>query len=263
MDWLAGDHWGMGIMAVIETETPLVLFKRLNATFTSLIGSAAVYAGMPERLLDEAFESFDHYVNSSLEGIDAVVACRGGCASCCTIRVAATAPEVLLIKHYLGKLQRARGTAFVNELIVRIEEADRETSGIDELGRMEQGEICPFIENGLCVIYSRRPLACRGHASFAETACVDALSGEDVDVPISEPHLTARSIIQNAMQSALRDAGLAWGIYELNHALIIALKDDHCEAAWMAGEDVFAAALIQDVSLDEMAQTFDAIKAAA
>ncbi len=34
-----------------------------------------------------------------------------------------------------------------------------------------------------------------------------------------------------------------------------------CEADWLAGDDVFAAALISDVSQDEMAETFDAIKA--
>ncbi len=249
-------------MPVRETDSPLFLFKRLNAVFSELIGPKAVRVGVPERLLDEAFASFDELVTNALDGVEVTVACRGGCASCCTIRVAATAPEVLLIKHYLGKLQKARGAGFVRDLIGKIEQAHEATSGVAELDRMEEGEVCPFIENGLCVIYSRRPLACRGHASFSEHACVDALGGEEVDVPISEPHMTARSLVQNALQSALRDAGLGWGIYELNHALIIALKDENAEAAWLGGEDIFAPAMIADVSEDEMAETFDAIKAA-
>jgi Fe-S-cluster containining protein len=202
-------------------------------------------------------------VRNASEGAELSVACRGGCASCCTLRVAVTAPEVFLIKHYFEKLRRARGSEFMRDLISRIEQANRSTQGLDESDRLELGYNCPFIENGLCVIYSRRPLACRGHASLSEVACLDALAGEDVDVPISQPHLMARSIIQNAMQSALRDAGLGWGIYELNQALIIALRDDTCEAAWMAGKDVFAAAMIAEISATEMAATFDAIKAAA
>jgi len=76
-------------------------------------------------------------------------------------------------------------------------------------------------------------------------------------------HLNIRSLVQNALQSALRDAGLAWGNYELNQALQIALCDETCEAAWMAGVDVFAPALITEVSLEEMAETFDVIKAMA
>jgi hypothetical protein len=58
-------------------------------------------------------------------------------------------------------------------------------------------------------------------------------------------------------------AGLAWGSYELNQALQIALCDETCEHAWLTGNDVFAPALITDVSLAEMAETFDAIKAIA
>lgn len=65
------------------------------------------------------------------------------------------------------------------------------------------------------------------------------------------------------MQSALRDTGLAWGSYELNQALQIALCDEACEHAWLAGNDVFAPALITDVSFAEMAETFDTIKAIA
>jgi hypothetical protein len=70
-----------------------------------------------------------------------------------------------------------------------------------------------------------------------------------------------RGIVQNAMQSALRDGGYAWGSYELNLALQIALKNRTCYASWAAGQDVFAPALVADVSLQEMAKTFDAINA--
>jgi hypothetical protein len=70
-----------------------------------------------------------------------------------------------------------------------------------------------------------------------------------------------RSLVQNAMQSALRDAGYAWGSYELTPALQIALENESCYASWAAGKDVFAPALAADVSLDEMAKTFDAINA--
>jgi len=63
------------------------------------------------------------------------------------------------------------------------------------------------------------------------------------------------------MQSALRDHGLAWGLYELNQALHIALTHEDCEAEWLAGQDVFVAAAIHDIDPREMADTFDAIKA--
>jgi hypothetical protein len=123
--------------------------------------------------------------------------------------------------------------------------------------------VCPIIENDHCAAYTVRPLACRGHASYDEEACRDTLLGGTAEVPVSALHLTVRSLVQNAMQSALRDAGLAWGSYELNQALHIALCDETSEQAWMAGDDVFVPALITDISLREMAETFDAIKAMA
>lgn len=73
--------------------------------------------------------------------------------------------------------------------------------------------------------------------------------------------MTVRSLVQHAMQSALRDAGYAFGAYELNQAVSMALADGKLQERWTAGDDVFADALATEISLDEMASTFEAIKA--
>ena len=103
--------------------------------------------------------------------------------------------------------------------------------------------------------------ACRSHAFYDKHTCVEAAAGRADGIPLSVPHMMVRSLIQNAMQSALRDAGYVWAAYELNHALCIALADEGCEAAWLAGADIFAPALVTEISLDEMANTFDRIHA--
>jgi hypothetical protein len=79
-------------------------------------------------------------------------------------------------------------------------------------------------------------------------------------VPTSAAYLEVRSVVQNAMQSALRDAGYAWSAYELNHALTIAFETPQAEVAWAGGADPFAAARADEVSAAEMASTFDRIK---
>jgi hypothetical protein len=68
-------------------------------------------------------------------------------------------------------------------------------------------------------------------------------------------------MVQNAMQSAMLDHGLAWSLYELNHALHIALMDDSSETRWLEGEDVFAPAMIAEINQQEMLRTFGEIKA--
>jgi len=119
---------------------------------------------------------------------------------------------------------------------------------------------CPFIAQGVCVIYQVRPLACRGLASYDRKACAQAASGKIDEIPYSVPHMQVRSLVQNAMQSAMRDAALPWASYELNQSLTMALNDATLEARWLAGEDVFAAAQVSEVDPADMAQTFDELK---
>ncbi len=239
-------------MPTFDGSNHLPFFKAPYRSFSETLNDESNRRDPIESLLGDCFETFERNSENA-----AGVVCHGGCASCCTIRVAATAPEILLIARTLRSSSDAMGF----ELQQRIGAADCATRRLDERRRMDAGLPCPFIDGGLCVIYAVRPLACRGHASYDEQACIDALAGASCEVPVSELHVTVRSLVQNAMQAALRDSGYAWGAYELNQALQIALTNEACEAAWLKGHDVFAAALINDVSLQEMAEDFDAIKA--
>jgi len=224
---------------------------------------SATLAAAPEArvgaLLTQAFDSFDGNVAIQCEG-ESPLACQRGCAACCLLRVAATAPEVFLVARFLRAVAPRlleRGV----DLIGQIREADARTRGLDEPARAALHLRCPFIAQGVCVIYKVRPLACRGHASHDARACIDAVAGRRSEpVPVSQGHLMVRALVQNALQSALRDAALPWGLYELNHALLLALDDEGSEAAWLAGQDVLAPAALNEVSADEMAQAFEALK---
>jgi len=240
-------------MPLMNDSGPIGFFKSLHADFTATLTERQNDEDLIECLLEEAFGRFEGNVNAQAEGLPSV-ACREGCATCCTIRVTATAPEIILIANHL----RASGAA---DVMQRLADADNATRGLDDLERMSLGRECPFVINGSCAIYAVRPLACRGHASYDERACISALAGQDDSVPLSSPHLMVRSFVQNSMQSALRDAGYAWGAYELNQALRLALQDEDQGEAWKSGKDVFADALVGEISLREMGQTFDAIKA--
>ncbi|SFK24955.1 YkgJ family cysteine cluster protein [Methylocapsa palsarum] len=240
------------MMTTFDGLNHIAFFKALYGNFCKVLVSQPNEQGTIGVLIEDCFRTFE---SNSANAVGVV--CHGGCASCCAIRVAATAPEILLIARVLRSSSNAMGF----ELRQKIDLIDRAARRLDEQGRMTSGSQCPFIEDGLCVIYAARPLACRGHASYDEQACINALAGVSCDVPISELHLTVRSLVQNAMQAASRDSGYAWGTYELNHALQIALTNKASETAWLNGEDVFGAALITDVSPEKMAETFDAIKA--
>lgn len=239
-----------------QDNSPMAFFGALHNAYTRVITQRQK---MVEGLLSIAFSSFDGNVEIQAEG-QAKVDCSEGCSACCRLRVVATAPEVLLMAKYI----RAKSANFQQQgidLTQRVAEADADTRGLSEAERAQRKRRCPFIVKGACTIYPVRTLACRGHASYDRRTCAGALAGDDSTIPISQPHLMVRSIVQNAMQSALLDHGYAWGLYELNQALHLALTDENCETRWLNGEDVFAPATINEVQWQEMSNTFDAIKA--
>jgi Fe-S-cluster containining protein len=241
------------------TMGPFDFFKNMHGVFARILAAGHKPEVLFDRLTGQAFDFFEQNIVLQAEGLPDL-ACHKGCASCCTLRVTATAPEVFQLAHYVRLIDASPGGAPIN-LPKRIAQANRATNGLGESERMALRRPCPFILRGVCIVHPVRPLACRGHASFDRTACARAASGRNVEVPVSEPHLHLRGLVQHALQSALRGAGVAWGLYELNHGLVVALTAEQRLAAWMAGEDSLAP-MLADVDMTEMAAMFDNILAA-
>ncbi len=241
-----------------DDNTPLALFKALQEAFGVTIRDRRRRPDLVKELSVQAFDSFDGNVAIQIEDMPAL-ACHQGCAACCDLRVAATAPEILLIAQYVV----ATRPAFFRiglDLAHRVARDASITSGLDDERRLALRRPCPFIENGLCLVYRARPLACRGHASYDKSGCAEAVADRDREALVSMPHFLVRCVVQNALLASLRDAGLAWGLYELNSALNLALTNPDAETAWRAGGDPLAGASIAGADAREMAATFDAIK---
>ncbi|NML16123.1 YkgJ family cysteine cluster protein [Azohydromonas caseinilytica] len=233
-------------------------FQALHRAFDATLADFTGAPPLIDALLSQAFDSFAGNVAIQCRD-EPPLACARGCSTCCTLRVGATATEVLLVSRFLRAVTPRlldRGI----DLVAGLRAADARTAGLPEAARVALRQPCPFVAQGACVIYGVRPLACRGHASHDVSACMDAASGRLLQVPHSEGHRQVRSMVQNAMQSSLRDAGLAWGMYELNRAVLIAMDDEHSEARWLRGEDVFAPSALAEVPAREMAEVFDRLR---
>jgi Fe-S-cluster containining protein len=217
-------------------------FRDLHTVFARIVMENRDSARLPERLVDRAFELFEANISPLTRHLPAL-ACEKGCPSCCVLRVTAAAPEIILLADYVRRVEATPQGAAIG-LKRRIELADRATRGLGEAERMALRKPCPFIVRGVCLIHPVRPLACRGHASFDRKACVRAAAGRDVEVPLSEPHRALRALVQTALQSALRAAGLAWGLYELNHGLMLMLGQDQRGGGWRVKQDGLAAAAL-------------------
>jgi Fe-S-cluster containining protein len=227
----------------------------LHSRFDQILAAGRGHPALIDAVTTEAFDLFERNVATHTEGLQ-VLACHKGCPACCCLRVTATAPEVFQLAAYVRRIHE-KPTGAQLDLPGRIAEANATASGLDAQSRMQAQCFCPLILNGSCIIHPIRPLACRGHASFDKQGCMDAAAGRPVEVPLSEPHAIIRSLVQNALQSALRAQGYAWRSYELIHALHLALTNGHSAGAWSQGEDTLAAALVEETDWEALATMFD------
>ncbi|MGJ5180966.1 YkgJ family cysteine cluster protein [Bradyrhizobium oligotrophicum] len=194
-------------------------------------------------MTDQAFNLFEANIGAQSAHLPAL-ACTKGCPACCALRVTATAPEIFLLARYIRQIDAQMPATALGPLSRRVELANRATRGLGETERMALRQPCPFAVRGACIIHPARPLACRGHASFDRRACIQAMAGRDVEVPISAPHVALRGLIQDALRAALAEAGLAAHLYELNQGLVLALGAPERERAWLDGKDSLAPARI-------------------
>jgi Fe-S-cluster containining protein len=240
-------------------------FRDLRGAFERTLGTAPLApnasnepaATLTDAVMLQAWDSFEGNVAIQSEG-QPPVACSKGCPSCCTLRVTALAPEVFMVAAYLRATAPALRQHGI-DLIGRLRETDAATRGLDDGERVALHRRCAFIVKGVCTIHRVRPLACRGHASHDKRACVEAAAGRVDQVPFSGPHRMVRVLVQSALQAALRQRGLDWGAYELNHALVLALDDPAAHTQWRNGGDPLAGSAVDRAFRDALAAGFDAV----
>jgi Fe-S-cluster containining protein len=174
------------------------------------------------------------------------VACKAGCAHCCHVVVAVTAPEALTILDYL---KRTLAPAALAQLTQRIAEFRQRTRALSSSERFSPEYPCVFLEAGRCSIYEVRPLACRGMNSLDSAECETRLRDPAVRaefVANGGGHLFVEPI--HAFRAVT--AGLQLALSELFHLdmrplelsavmdLLLA-RGDRLAPAWLSGQRPF------------------------
>jgi hypothetical protein len=105
---------------------------------------------------------------------------------------------------------------------------------------------------GVCQVYTARPLPCIGMVSLDRDACERVFRGPEgsAKIPVDRLWFTVSGAHNLALRLASRDAGLSHRRYELHDALVVALTDPTSEARWLAGEDPFTACRLDPTSVD-------------
>jgi Fe-S-cluster containining protein len=170
--------------------------------------------------------------------VRASVACRAGCAHCCSVTVDVQAHEVFFAAEHI---QVNFAPAALAAVIERTAAHRARRKGLDAPARTHLKEPCPLLHDGQCSIYVGRPEACRAHHSNDATAC--AAHAADPDLPIEKnyiPALRARMFaVMLGMDAAMESAGYDDRAYDFGSALHEALTNSLCLVRWMRRQPAF------------------------
>ncbi|SNB45669.1 YkgJ family cysteine cluster protein [Geobacter sp. DSM 9736] len=114
------------------------------------------------------FDMFTQRWISEYAASGGVTFCRKGCSGCCTLPVYATFTEAVAVALSLTPEVVTRVAEFVDRLSKRLH-CIGNMKDLFTMYRREMGT-CPFLDTeGSCIIYSRRPLPCRGLISTTDS----------------------------------------------------------------------------------------------
>jgi Fe-S-cluster containining protein len=189
-------------------------------------------AAFAEQLLDATLQA---HVTGQVE-------CARGCDHCCKTYVSATIPEILnLARAVRGQTAK---TARVTNLAAH-------SRAMPQLHREAARLSCPMLEDRACSEYLARPMVCRAVLSKSLATCLKIFQ-HNINAPFeAADHSGAvRMFCVIILRAGLILGGLPHQHYEMNHALEIALADEHAEARWLAGESVFAGVAVDLADAD-------------
>lgn len=152
-------------------------------------------SSVKEEVLLRIYDAFEKWVDEDL-------ACRKGCATCCTQNVMITAVEGELIHRFIREQGKQEWFAEKFTIKANTRRPEITTNGFaascldgqdiqpDSYG---SNEACPFLEQECCTIYEVRPFSCR---CFVSTVTCKP----DVPALIGETYLSASTAVMQIVE---------------------------------------------------------------
>ncbi len=220
-----------GRLARLAEQITIEQQQAAAAAFRSLpVASAAL------RLAESAETRVSNVAAASAQRRE--LACEAGCAACCRLAVAITAPEAIRIVHWL---RARRSPAELGDLRQRVAGTSAQASHLSLEGRARARVACALLlPDGNCGVYEVRPIGCRGWTSFSRPACEAALTNAEPghSGPMDAETWAAAGAATFGLQSGLRARGLDAAHYELHSMLLWAMENERVGEGWARGESL-------------------------
>ncbi len=174
--------------------------------------------------------------------------CGSGCHFCCRFSTVDIMPmEAVVIAEYLQDHCSAAERDALKSRLEKIVALRKEASPA-KAAQLRLG--CGLLgDDGLCSVYSVRPLICAGVFSASRDVCEAIFENRDLghdSPPFDNPARAWAMGVSGGLQRALSESGLDGNLYELNSAVLCALNTPGAAELWGRGVDVFADCLCRD-----------------
>lgn len=148
--------------------------------------------------------------------------CKKGCSHCCGLIVKVAIPELFLIfEHLMASKKEDELLALMVMLKENIDTKEVQTE------RSERIKIkCAFLSNNICSIYSVRPFSCRAWNSSKVQSCIEFMTNDEIEIPISPTHYAPFHTILKATTKALQALGINEAKEELNAGILRLLEGE-------------------------------------
>jgi len=166
------------------------------------------------------------------------LACRAGCWWCCTLPVAISPTEALALAGYLRAHLAAEALTTLTATITA--QASR-VAGLTTEAHAEARLPCALLQEGQCLAYTARPLACRGWFSTDAAQCEAGYWQPWTSTVLGwRMAFATRAQLAAGLRAGCDLAQVDGQSYELHSALARALTAADAAERWARGEAVFA-----------------------
>jgi hypothetical protein len=193
-------------------------------------------------MVDEVAQHANAQVEQSAER--AMHACTAGCTFCCHLPVEVTIPEALCMAIYLR--QTLSPEALV-ALRARIAATAAKIHSLSYEDHTQARIPCALLLDGTCMVYAKRPFACRAWNSTSRDCCEEIFQhGDPVTMlpPLDMPAYEAVWELAQGFMDRLKQARLDSHTYELHSILLRVLEIPGAAERWLQHDDVFAGCLM-------------------
>ena len=173
--------------------------------------------------ISEMYNSIDNFIDYLTEFAqkqNQAIHCAKGCEWCCHQPVFALSFEM---DYLTGFIEKDFDTETKNRIKLKAESKMNAFGFLNEADLLNAKFPCPLLENGACLAYSARPMACRIYISSDVKSCLQFLKepGDKNSIPaLLNLPLRAGKMMNEGFKAALKTNGYETKEYRIEEKLV-------------------------------------------